>query len=126
MDHVAETIKSRSPWILLDEQLVVFERILASVGSIGLGRRKQVILVHGGPRTGKSVIALNLLGELLRKGHNAHYATGSRAFTETLWETIGSRARPVLRYFNSYGHADFDSIDVLICDESHPTALGKA
>ena len=119
MDHVAEVIKSRSPWVLLDEQLVVFERILASVGAVGLGRRKQVVLVHGGPGTGKSVIALNLLGELLRRGYNAHYATGSRAFTETLWEMIGSRGKPVLRYFNSYGTADHDGIDVLICDESH-------
>src|SRR5207244_11444721 len=62
---------------------------------------------------------LNLLGELLRRGYNAHYATGSRAFTETLWEMIGSRGKPVLRYFNSYGTADHDGIDVLICDESH-------
>ena len=119
MDYVAETIKSKSPWILLDEQLVVFERILASVGSADPGRRKQVILVHGGPGTGKSVIAMNLLGELLRKGRNVQYATGSRAFTETLWAKIGHRARPVLRYFNSYSDADFSSIDVLICDESH-------
>jgi uncharacterized protein len=119
MDYVAETIKTRTPWILLDEQLVVFERILASADKKDLGRRKQVILVHGGPGTGKSVIAINLLGELVRRGRNAQYATGSRAFTETLWERIGSRARPMLRYFNSYGHADYNSIDVLICDESH-------
>jgi hypothetical protein len=119
MENVAEAIKNQSPWVLLDEQLVVFERILATVGSAKLARRKQVILVHGGPGTGKSVIALNLLGELLRRGYNAHYATGSRAFTETLWEVIGARARPVLRYFNSYGDAGIDSVDVLICDESH-------
>jgi hypothetical protein len=119
MDYVADTIRSKSPWILLDEQLVVFERILATVSRGGQTRRKQVVLVHGGPGTGKSVIAINLLGELLRKGYNAHYATGSKAFTETLWELVGGRARPVLRYFNSYADADFESIDVLICDESH-------
>jgi DUF2075 family protein len=119
MDYVADTIKSKSPWVLLDEQLVVFERILASVATPNAGRRKQVILVHGGPGTGKSVIAMNLLGELLRKGRNAHYATGSRAFTETLREKLGDRARPLLRYFNSYGRAEFNSIDVLICDEAH-------
>jgi hypothetical protein len=97
----------------------VFESVLASVDAADLGRRKRVVLVHGGPGTGKSVIAMNLLGELLRKGRNAQYATGSRAFTETLWEKIGNRSRALLRYFNSYGNADFNSIDVLICDESH-------
>ncbi len=119
MEHVAQTIKSHSPWVLLDEQLVVFERILASAETGKSGRRKQVVLIHGGPGTGKSVIALNLLGELLRRGYNAHYATGSRAFTETLWETVGSRSKPVFRYFNSYGVAEYEGIDILICDESH-------
>jgi DUF2075 family protein len=119
MDHVADTIKRKSPWTLLDDQLIVFERILATVRSDDLGRRKQVILVHGGPGTGKSVIAINLLAELLRRNRNAHYATGSKAFTETLRDTLGGRAQPLLRYFNSYGQAEFNAIDVLICDESH-------
>ncbi|HLQ47104.1 MAG TPA: DUF2075 domain-containing protein, partial [Planctomycetaceae bacterium] len=59
------------------------------------------------------------MAELLREGRNAHYATGSRAFTETLWEIIGSRSRATFRYFNSYGRAEFNEVDVLICDESH-------
>lgn len=119
MDHVSTTIKSRSPWILLDEQLVVFERIRATVRSGVFGRRKQVVIVRGGPGTGKSVLAINLMAELLREGRNAHYATGSKAFTETLWEIIGSRSRVNFKYFNSYGRAAPNEVDVLICDESH-------
>ena len=41
MDHVAAAIANQSPWILLDEQLVVFERILAAVRSGLFGRRKR-------------------------------------------------------------------------------------
>lgn len=119
MDHVAVTIKSRSPWILLDEQLVVFERILATVRAGHFGRRKQVVIVRGGPGTGKSVLAINLMAELMREGRNAHYATGSKAFTETLWEVIGSRSRATFKYFNSYARAEYNEVDVLICDESH-------
>src|SRR6267378_4355529 len=119
MDHVATTIKSRSPWILLDEQLVVFERIRATLKSGLFGRRKQVVIVRGGPGTGKSVLAINLMAELLRERRNAHYATGSKAFTETLWEIMGSRSRATFKYFNSYGPAEFNEVDVLICDESH-------
>jgi hypothetical protein len=119
MDHVAETIRSHSPWILLDEQLVVFERIRSTVKSGLFGRRKQVAIVRGGPGTGKSVLAINLMAELLREGRNAHYATGSRAFTETLWNIVGNRSRATFKYFNSYGRAAFNEIDVLICDESH-------
>lgn len=119
MDHVAATIKSRSPWVLLDEQLVVFEHILFAVRQGVHGHRKQVVLVKGGPGTGKSVLAINLMADLLREGRNAHYATGSRAFTETLWDIIGSRSRATFKYFNSYGRAEYNAVDVLICDESH-------
>jgi len=105
--------------VLLDDQLVVFEKILASVGGRMEDRRKQIVIIRGGPGTGKSVIAINLLAELLQQGVNAHYATGSKAFTETLWTLIGNRARPIMRYFNSYGDAEVNSVDVLICDESH-------
>jgi len=119
MDHVATVIGSHSPWILLDEQLVVYEKIRSTVRSGLFGRRKQVVIVHGGPGTGKSVLAINLVADLLREGRNAHYATGSKAFTETLWDIIGSRSRATFKYFNSYSRAEFNEVDVLICDESH-------
>jgi uncharacterized protein len=119
MDYVSTTITSHSPWVLLDEQLVVFERIRSTVKSGLFGRRKQVVVVRGGPGTGKSVLAINLMANLLREGRNAHYATGSKAFTETLWDIVGTRSRATFKYFNSYGRAQFNEVDVLICDESH-------
>jgi uncharacterized protein len=119
MDHVAEAIRSHSPWVLLDEQLVVFERIRSTVRSGLFGRRKHVVIVRGGPGTGKSVVAINLMAQLLREGRNAHYATGSRAFTETLWDIVGPRSRATFKYFNSYTAAQLNEVDVLICDESH-------
>jgi len=119
MAYVAETIKSHSPWVLLDEQLVVFEKIMAAARRAARTKTKRVVLVRGGPGTGKSVIAINLLAELMRHGVHANYATGSKAFTETLWQLVGSRSKPVFRYFNSYSRADENSIDVLICDEAH-------
>jgi uncharacterized protein len=119
MDYVAATISEQSPWILLDEQLVIFEKIRSTVHSGLFGRRKQVVIVRSGPRTGKSVLAINLMADLLRDGRSAHYATGSKAFTETLWDIVGSRSRATFKYFNSYARAQFNEVDVLICDESH-------
>ncbi len=119
MAHVAETIGSRPPWVLLDEQLVVFEKILSAARRGLSGRKKQAVIIRGGPGTGKSVIAINLLSELLRRGVNAHYATGSKAFTETLWNILGNRSKTVFKYFNSYGAVEAGTVDVLICDEAH-------
>jgi DUF2075 family protein len=119
MDYVAETIAGRGPWVLLDEQLVVFEKIRAAVASASIQGKRHVVIVRGGPGTGKSVLAINLLAQFLGGGRTAHYATGSRAFTKTLWKLVGSRARPVLKYFNNYRNAMPGEIDALICDEAH-------
>jgi uncharacterized protein len=120
MDHVADVITGQGAgFVLLDEQVVVVERVLATAREGFHDRRKTVLLVKGGPGTGKSLIALNVMSRLLRDGYNAHYATGSRAFTETLRERIGSRGSIQFKYFNSYQGADRDAVDVLICDEAH-------
>ena len=119
MDHVAATIREKPQWVLLDEQVVVFEKVLACAREGFHDRRKTVLVVKGGPGTGKSVIAINLMAALLREQYNAQYATGSRAFTETLRAVVGNRGVPQFSYFNGYADAEPNAVDVLICDESH-------
>ncbi len=119
MDHVGSIIKGKSEYILLDEQLVVYDKVFACSRKGFHDKQKTVLLVHGGPGTGKSVIALNLMADLLLQGYNAHYATGSKTFTETLRKIIGSRGSAQFKYFISYADAQPNEIDILIADESH-------
>ncbi len=119
MEHIGNTIKGTSEYVLLDEQLIVYDKVLARVKEGYHNKQKTVFIVKGGPGTGKSVIALNLMADLLLSGYNAHYATGSRAFTETLRKIIGSRSPAQFKYFNSYLECHINEIDVLICDEAH-------
>src|SRR3989344_2692122 len=119
MDHVGKIIKGDSDYILLDEQLIVYDKVLSCAKGGFHDKQKTVIVVKGGPGTGKSVIAMNLMADLLLKGYNTHYATGSKAFTETLRKIIGIRGSVQFKYFNSYGDAEENVIDVLIADESH-------
>lgn len=119
MDHVSKVIQGLPQYVLLDEQLVVHSKVLALARSGFHDARKTVLIVQGGPGTGKSVIALNLMSALLAAGFNSHYATGSKAFTETLRKVIGARGAAQFKYFNSYAEAEPNEIDVLICDESH-------
>lgn len=119
LEHVGRVVKGNPAYVLLDEQLVVYERVLATARRGFDDRRKTVLIVRGGPGTGKSVIAMNLLGDLSLGGFNAQYATGSRAFTETLKKIIGTRGSSQFKYFNNYAEADVNAIDVLICDEAH-------
>jgi len=119
MEHVSTMIKERSEYILLDEQLVVFEKVLLTAKKGFNDKQKTMIIIKGGPGTGKSVIAINLMADLLKQGYNAQYATGSRAFTETLRKAIGIRGSVQFKYFNSYGQAEYNIVDVLISDEAH-------
>ena len=119
MDHVGNLIKGKPEYTLLDEQLVVFDKVLSCVKKGFFDDQKKVVIVKGGPGTGKSVIAINLMSSLLLDGYNAHYATGSRAFTETLRKIVGTRGSAQFKYFNSYMNADENSLDVLIADEAH-------
>lgn len=119
MDYVGNIIRGNANYILLDEQKIVYDKVWTIVKAGFHDRQKTVLIVKGGPGTGKSVIALNLMADLLLRGYNAHYATGSKAFTETLWKIIGNRGSVQFKYFNSYVTAEPNDIDVLICDESH-------
>ena len=119
LDHVNEMIKQRSEYVLLDEQLVVYDKVLSCARSGFHDGQKVVVIIKGGPGTGKSVIAINLMADLSRDGFNTHYSTGSRSFTETLRKIVGSRASVQFKYFLSYGQAEQNAVDVLIMDEAH-------
>jgi len=119
MDHVAQMIRNRREYILLDEQQVVFDKVLAVARQGFHDRQKTVIIVKGGPGTGKSLIAINLMADLSSKGYNSQYTTGSQAFTETLRNKIGTRGAAQFTYFNSYLEAEPNEVDVLIADEAH-------
>ena len=119
LDHVASLIQGARDYILLDEQLVVFDQVMHMVRTAQKKKGKTVVLIKGGPGSGKSLIAMNLIGTLSKEGFNAHYVTGSKAFTETLRNVIGPRGSSQFKYFNSYAASALNAIDVLICDEAH-------
>lgn len=122
MALAAEEVQSREQFVLLDEQQVAYSLVMRAVEQARTSNAKEVIVVRGGPGSGKSVIALSLLGELDRRGLSALHATGSSSFTQTLRRVAGRRARRVqdiFKYFNSFSDAAQNSLEVLICDEAH-------
>ncbi|MBN2518416.1 MAG: DUF2075 domain-containing protein [Candidatus Altiarchaeota archaeon] len=119
MDHVGNVIKGKPEYVLLDNQLLVYDKVFSSAKRGFHDKQKRTIIIKGGPGTGKSVIAINLMADLMLKGYHAQYATGSRAFTQTLRKAIGTRGAPQFKYFNDYVKASENEIDVLICDEAH-------
>lgn len=122
MSVAAQEVRERQQFVLLDEQQVAYRMVLNAVEKAKRADRKEIVVVTGGPGTGKSVIALQLLGELYRRGMPALHATGSQSFTKTMRKVAGSRKREVqdlFKYFNSFMTTEKNSLDVLICDEAH-------
>ncbi len=118
----AAEIKDREQFVLLAQQRLAYELVLHAVKSSRQADAKEVVIVTGGPGSGKSVIALSVLGELFRQGRTALHATGSSAFTTTLRNHVGkgsTRVKSLFKYFNSFMTAERNSLDVLICDEAH-------
>lgn len=65
-------------FVLLDDQKIVYETALSLAIKAAKGP-KQVLIVEGGPGTGKSVVAVNLLVELTKKGIVAQYVSKNAA-----------------------------------------------
>jgi uncharacterized protein len=118
----AQEVKEREQFVLLDEQRVAYQLVEQAVDRSDRENTKTVVIIMGGPGSGKSVIALSLLGDLWRRGRRVMHATGSRAFTETMRKVVGSRnsrVKSLFSFFNSYVGVEPNTFDMLICDEAH-------
>jgi uncharacterized protein len=119
LDHTSEMINKQQVFNLIDDQIAAYNSIMHKAKALSKTARKAAVIVKGGPGTGKSVIALEVMGELMRQGKTVFHATGSSAFTNTLRKLVGIRARSLFKFFNSFASTPPNSIDVLICDEAH-------
>jgi uncharacterized protein len=119
LEHTSEMINKQQIFNLIDDQIAAYNSIMYKAKKLTRTSRKSLVIVKGGPGTGKSVIALEVMGELMRQDRTVFHATGSSAFTNTLRKIVGSRAQRLFKFFNSFNLTEPNSIDVLICDEAH-------
>ena len=123
LEHTAQVVLDQKAYVLLDSQQVVFSKVLAEArdGAKASRLQKTVVIVHGGPGTGKSVIALHLLGRLSGEGLKTMHLTGSKAFTENMRKLVGPRASAQFGYFNvnRRGELPPNQFDALVMDEAH-------
>lgn len=118
----AAEVRDRPQFHLLGNQQLAVDLVLHSVEQARSSDSKRIVVVTGGPGSGKSVIALSLVGELARRGRTVLHATGSRSFTQTLRKVAGYRAprvQKMFKYFNQFITAERNGLDVLVLDETH-------
>ncbi|MDS1270751.1 DUF2075 domain-containing protein [Lipingzhangella sp. LS1_29] len=118
----AEQLRRRSQFVLLDEQYLAYHTVLHMVRQAHRSDDKQVVIIKGGPGTGKTAVALELLRELDRQGYASEYSVGAKAFRDILERAIGAKKAGLgdqITYFRDYRDRDRNSLDALLCDEAH-------
>ncbi|WP_083649947.1 DNA/RNA helicase domain-containing protein [Amycolatopsis sp. CB00013] len=119
-DLAARALTHADVLALTDDQRAVLHHVRQ--GLADQGDTRAVVVVAGAAGTGKSALALTLLGEALRAGYCARHATGSQAFTTALRKTAGHGSRATQKLFQYFGTAsdtEPDGLDLLVCDDAH-------
>lgn len=122
-DSLASMLKGNNEFILLDDQKLVYETAIRTARGLHDGK-KQTLIVNGGPGTGKSVLAINLLSEFTTQGLFSQYVTKNSAPREVFKKKLKGHFRKVFidnMFKGSGGYYDCEpnSINVLIADEAH-------
>jgi len=129
VERVASMLEGNEEFELLDAQNEAFQVIRHAIAGVATAAKRQVFIVHGGPGTGKSVIAVRLLAEVLGSRRLGFFVAPNKAFRDTLVEqrARGSReyredGQALFQSSWSFHTADFakDRLhEVLVVDEAH-------
>lgn len=118
LDCLEEVLRGNGEWHLLDTQRIAYQTILAEIHRLRVKPRRSVILVRGGPGTGKTVIAIQILADALRLGLKAAHSTGGKAFTTVLRSKFAG-AKDLFLWNMNLAKAPTQGLDLLLVDEAH-------
>lgn len=122
-DNLSSMLEGNQEFVLIDDQKVVYETAL-NLAKESSEHNKNVLIIEGGPGTGKSVIAINLLTELTKRGQVTQYVTKNSAPREVYQVKLSgkfSKTR-ISNLFSSSGSfydIEKNTFDSLIIDEAH-------
>ena len=123
-DSILSMLQGNKEFVLIDDQKVEFERIKKAALDAIKNNQKTVYIVRGGPGTGKSVVAINLLAECIHSGYMAQYIT-SNAAPRNVYSTMlqkGFKKTEIKALFQSSGtfHTrSKNALQIAIVDEAH-------
>ena len=125
-DMLVSLMEGNPEFIMIDDQKLVFESVLA-LAEESTPENKNVLIVEGGPGTGKSVVAINLLVELTNREMLTQYVSKNAAPREVYASKLkGSYKKShidnLFKGSGSYINCETNTFDVLVIDEAHRLA----
>tara|TARA_B110001454_G_C12723340_1_gene436822 strand:- start:32306 stop:34159 length:1854 start_codon:yes stop_codon:yes gene_type:complete len=121
-DHMVSLLKGNPEFVLIDEQKIAYEMSLNYLEAPA--KEKNVIIIEGGPGTGKTVLAINLLVEATKRGKLAQYVSKNSAPREVYQAKLSKSMRKtqISNLFvgsGSFTESKKNEFDLLIVDEAH-------
>ncbi|MFT3897826.1 MAG: DUF2075 domain-containing protein [Thermomonas sp.] len=122
-DSLVGMLRGNREFVLIDDQKVVYEECIGKAAKAS-GPRKQAVIVKGGPGTGKSVVAINLMVELTKRGLLTKYVSKNAAPRAVYEQRLNGHKRKAeisAMFGGSGAFIDMrpDTYDALIVDEAH-------
>lgn len=123
-DAIVGMLESNPEFNLIDDQKVVFERIMELSRKCENDGKKRVLIARGDPGTGKTVIAINLLARLTQEGVFAQYCSKNSAPRLVYAKKLkGHRTKSsidnMFKGSGSYVDAPKDAVGAILADEAH-------
>lgn len=127
-DSLVSMLQGNTEFYLIDEQKVTYEtikRLVANCLKVNNRDKKFTVIVEGGPGTGKSVVAIQLLCNLIQQGFSANYVTKNSAPRNVYFAKLrgqnykASYISNLFRGSGSYVDSPKNCFDCLIADEAH-------
>ncbi|WP_270757503.1 DUF2075 domain-containing protein [Longicatena caecimuris] len=122
-DSLTAMLKGNQEFTMIDDQKIVYERAIEIVKK--KADKKQVYIIHGGPGTGKTVLAINMLVAILNLSKNVMYVTKNSAPRQVYRKKLADgKYRKVyidnlFKGSGSFVESEKDELDCLIVDEAH-------
>ena len=123
-DSLAQMIKGNKEFYMIDSQKIVYEYALRFAIDTVASNSKNVMIVRGGPGTGKSVLAINLLVELNRRNMTCFYVTKNAApravyATKLRGEYTTTYINHLFQGSGGFIDEERNKLDCLVVDEAH-------
>ena len=124
-DSLYSMLHGNKEFLMIDEQKTTYETALQMASMTKDDDKKRVLIVEGGPGTGKSVLAINLLVDILNDDMITMYVTKNSAPRNVFCEKLigGDYSKSYIKnLFKSSGtftQTEENQFDVLIVDEAH-------
>ena len=123
-DSIAKMLKGNREFVMLDEQKVVYEEILNASRQSMKDGKKRVLIVQGGPGTGKTVVAVNLLAQLTNEDQFCQYVSKNSAPRNVYQKKLKGEIRKssvdnMFKGSGIYTDAGENMVDTILVDEAH-------